>query len=346
MTTNPKRGFASDNNAGIHPLLLEAIGKANSGHEIAYGDDPYTAAAIKTIKKLFGDKTSEVFFVLTGTGANVLSLSSVARSYNAVICADTAHIHTDECGAPEKFTGCKLISISTSDGKLTPDAIRPHLQGFGFEHHVQIRVISISQPTEMGTVYTAQEIKALSDLAKEYNLYLHMDGARLANAAVHLNMGFREITADAGVDLLSFGGTKNGMLFGESVLFFQPGISDDFKYLRKQSMQLASKMRFISAQFESYLSNKVWYINAQHANKMAQLLLKKVSVLPKVKITQKVEANAVFAIIPHEVIEPLQKKFFFYVWDENRDEVRWMTSFDTTPEDIDGFAEHLALLLS
>jgi len=198
----------------------------------------------------------------------------------------------------------------------------------------------------MVTVYNAQEIEALSDLAKEYNLYLHMDGARLANAAVHLSMGFREFTADAGVDILSFGGTKNGMLFGESVLFFQPGISDDFKYLRKQSMQLASKMRFISAQFESYLSNKVWYINAQHANKMAQLLLKKVSVLPKVKITQKVEANAVFAIIPHEVIEPLQKKFFFYVWDENRDEVRWMTSFDTTPEDIDGFAEHLALLLS
>ncbi|HEX2394714.1 MAG TPA: low specificity L-threonine aldolase [Bacteroidales bacterium] len=340
-----KRGFASDNNSGIHPLLLEAIGKANSGHVVSYGDDPFTASAIKVIKKHFGPNASDVFFVLTGTGANVLSLSSVTRPYNAVICADTAHIQSDECGAPEKFTDCKLIAIPTSDGKLKPEQVRPRLQGFGFEHHVQIKVISISQPTEMGTVYSVNEIKALSDLAREYNLYLHMDGARLANAAVHLNSGFREFTADAGVDILSFGGTKNGMLFGESVIFFRPGISDDFKYLRKQSMQLVSKMRFISAQFESYLNNKLWYINALHANKMAQLLLKKVSVLPGVQITQKVEANALFAIIPHEIIEPLQKKYFFYVWDEVRNEVRWMTSFDTTPEDIEGFAESLRSLL-
>jgi threonine aldolase len=336
-----KRGFASDNNAGIHPLMLDAINKANNGHAIAYGDDPFTAAAIKTIKKHFGPKTSDVFFVLTGTGANVLSLSSVTRPYNAVICADTAHIQNDECGAPEKFTDCKLICIQTPDGKLTPELIRPKLLGFGFEHHVQIKVISISQPTEMGTVYTANEIRAISQLAREYDLFLHMDGARLANAAVSLNSGFREFTADAGVDILSFGGTKNGMLFGESVLFFTPSVASDFKYHRKQSMQLVSKMRFISAQFESYLNNKLWYINASHANKMAQLLLQKVADLPGVKVTQRVEANAVFAIIPHHVIEPLQKEFFFYVWDENRDEVRWMTSFDTTPEDIEGFNECL-----
>lgn len=339
------RGFASDNNAGIHPLLLEAINKANSGHVVAYGDDPFTESAVKAIKKHFGPDTSEVFFVLTGTGANVLSLSSLTRPYNAVICADTAHIQTDECGAPEKFTGCKLISIPTSDGKLTPDLILPRLNGFGFEHHVQIKVISISQPTEMGTVYTVDEIKAISELARQYKLYLHMDGARLANAAVYLNSGFRDFTADSGVDILSFGGTKNGMLFGESVIFFSPGLAYDFKYLRKQSMQLVSKMRFISAQFESYLNDKLWYINAQHANKMAQLLLKKVSELPGIKITQKVEANAVFAIIPAEIIEPLQKKYFFYVWDEGKNEVRWMTSFDTTPEDIDGFTDCLRSML-
>jgi threonine aldolase len=346
MITIQKRGFASDNNAGIHPLLLEAINKANTGHVIAYGDDPFTSAAIKAIKKNFGPKTSDVFFVLTGTGANVLSLSTVTHSFNAVICADTAHIQMDECGAPEKFTGCKLVCISSPDGKLTPELIRPRLIGFGFEHHVQLKVISISQPTEMGTVYTAEEIKALADLAKEYNMFLHMDGARLANAAVSLNCGFREFTSDAGVDILSFGGTKNGMFFGESVLFFRPGIADEFKYLRKQSMQLVSKMRFISAQFESYLNDKLWYVNAQQANRMAQLLLKKVSAIPKVQITQNVEANAVFAIIPHEVIEPLQKKYFFYVWDEIRDEVRWMTSFDTTPDDIEDFAGYLRSLLS
>jgi threonine aldolase len=346
MTNIPKRGFASDNNAGIHPLLIEAVNKANKGHVIAYGDDPYTEAAVKAIKKHFGENTSDVYFVLTGTGANVLSISSVTRPYNAVICADTAHIYTDECGAPEKFTNCKLITVGTSDGKLTPETVRPHLLGFGFEHHVQLKVISISQPTEMGTVYTAGEIRSVAELAREYNMYLHMDGARLANAAVHLNMGFREFTADAGVDILSFGGTKNGMLFGESVVFFRPGLSDDFKYLRKQSMQLVSKMRFISAQFESYLNNKLWYINAQHANKMAQLLLKKVDGLPGLKITQKVEANAVFAIIPKQIIEPLQKKYFFYVWDENKNEVRWMTSFDTTTEDIDGFTEYLKSLLN
>ncbi len=340
-----KRGFASDNNAGIHPLLLEAIVRANSDHVVAYGDDMYTESAIRTIKNHFGPKTADVFFVLTGTGANVLGLSSVTRSYNAIICADTAHIQSDECGAPEKFTGCKLITIPTPDGKLTPELIRPRLIGFGFEHHVQIKAISISQPTEMGTVYSISEIHALAELAKEYNLFLHMDGARLANAAVYLNCGFRDFTADAGVDILSFGGTKNGMLLGESVLFFRPSLAADFRYLRKQGMQLVSKMRFIGAMFDTYLNDNLWYTNASHANKMAQLLLQNVSEIPKVQITQKVEANAVFAIIPHDVIEELQKEYFFYVWDENRDEVRWMTSFDTTPEDIEGFTQCLRSML-
>jgi len=345
MNPNSNRGFASDNNAGIHPLMIDAINRANQGHVIAYGDDIYTKRAIETIKENFGESIS-VFFVLTGTGANVLGLSSLTRPFNAVICANTAHINTDECGAPEKFTNCKLISVDSPDGKLTPESVKPFLHGFGFEHHVQAKVISISQPTEMGTVYTPDEVRSLSQLAREYNMYLHMDGARLANAAVHLKMGFKEFTSDAGVDVLSFGGTKNGMLFGESVIFFNPRLSEDFKYYRKQSMQLVSKMRYISAQFESYLNNKLWHTNASHANNMARLLQKKVSGLPHITITQNVEANAVFAVIPARVIRALQEKYFFYIWDENKNEVRWMTSFDTTPEDISGFVDYLKKLLT
>ncbi|MBN1791874.1 MAG: low specificity L-threonine aldolase [Bacteroidales bacterium] len=345
MNTDIFRGFASDNNAGIHPLLVEAIQEANKGHVIAYGDDPYTGNAVRTIKSYFG-RESEVFFVLTGTGANVLSLSSLIDSFHGVICAETAHINVDECGAPEKFCNCKLLSVPSSDGKLTPALIERHLHGFGFEHHVQPKVISISQPTEMGTVYTSEEIRSLSVLAKQYNMFLHMDGARLANAAVSLDLDFKSFTADAGVDVLSFGGTKNGMLFGESVIFFRPELAENFKYMRKQSMQLASKMRYIGAQFHVYLHTNLWRTNAAHANEMAGLLFRKTSILPGVRITQKVEANAVFAIIPREIIKPLQDKYFFYIWDEARSEVRWMTSFDTTTGDIESFAACLQSLLA
>jgi|WetSurSiteA1Bulk_404760.scaffolds.fasta_scaffold02994_2 threonine aldolase len=345
MKAANNRGFASDNNAGIHPLLLKAIEEANTGHVVAYGDDFYTESAVIAIKKFFGEET-EVFFVLTGTGANVLGLASLTSSYHAVICAETAHIHVDECGAPEKFCSCKLLTVTSPDGKLTPDAVKSHLHGFGFEHHVQPKVISISQPTEMGTVYTPGEIKELSDLAKQYGMYLHMDGARLANAAVSLNIDFKQFTVRSGVDVLSFGGTKNGMLFGESVIFFRKDLAENFRYRRKQGMQLASKMRFIGAQFEAYLSSNIWRKNAMHANNMARLLFEKVSALPGVQVTQKVEANAVFAIVPQEIIKPLQDKYFFYVWNESRHEVRWMTSFDTSPEDIDGFTGYLKSLLS
>ena len=224
-----------------------------------------------------------------------------------------------------------MLPVVTPDGKLTADGIRKHLHGFGFEHHAQPRVISISQPTEMGTVYTPSEIMSLADLAHQNNMILHMDGARLANAAVSLDLPFKAFTTDAGVDVLSFGGTKNGMLFGESVVFLKPGMSAEFKYFRKQGMQLASKMRYISAQFEAYLNTDIWRTNAMHANKMAQLLYEKTSSIPGVKITQKVQANAVFAIIPANLVEALQEKYFFYVWDEVTSEVRWMTSFDTTP---------------
>jgi threonine aldolase len=341
MTTSDRRGFASDNNAGIHPVLLESIAAANTGHVVAYGDDEYTRHAEKAFRNHFGE-SADVFFVLTGTGANVLSLASFTRSFNSVICAETAHIQVDECGAPEKFTQCKLLPVATPDGKLTTEGIRKYLHGFGFEHHAQPRVISISQPTEMGTVYTPSEIRSLADLAHQNHMILHMDGARLANAAVSLDLPFKAFTTDAGVDVLSFGGTKNGMLFGESVVFLKPGMSAEFKYLRKQGMQLASKMRYISAQFEAYLTQEVWRTNALHANKMAQLLYEKTSSIPGIKITQKVQANAVFAIIPAHLVEILQEKYFFYVWDEVASEVRWMTSFDTTAEDIEGFSSFLA----
>ncbi|NTV84110.1 MAG: low specificity L-threonine aldolase [Bacteroidales bacterium] len=329
----------------MHPTLLEAIREANSGHVVAYGDDVYTKRAENTFREHFGQQ-AKVFFVLTGTGANVLSLASVTRSYHAIICAETAHIQVDECGAPEKFTGCKLVSLPTPDGKLTPEMISSHLHGFGVEHHVQPRVISISQPTEMGTVYTVSEIQALAGLAQHSGLLLHMDGARLANAAVSLDLPFKAFTTDAGVDVLSFGGTKNGMLFGESVVFLNSAPAPDFKYLRKQAMQLASKMRFISAQFEAYLSGEVWLRNAEHANRMARMLFEKVSGMKGITITQPVQANAVFAIIPGIIIRPLQEKYFFYIWNESTSEVRWMTSFDTTPADINGFCKFLASLMA
>ena len=344
MQVKVRRGFASDNNAGIHPLLLKSIEEANHGHAVAYGDDMYTSKATETMRRFFGDK-AEIFFVLTGTGANVLGLSSLTQSFHAVVCASTAHINVDECGAPEKFSNCKLIPVTTDNGKLTPELIKPHLQGFGFEHHVQPRVISISQPTEMGTVYTPEEIRALSLLAKKHQMYLHMDGARLANAAVSLNLEFRSFTADAGADVLSFGGTKNGMLFGESVIFFNPMLAENFKYRRKQGMQLASKMRFISAQFDAYLSSNLWHDNAAHANNMARLLYNSIAGIKGIQVTQKVEANAVFAIVPQRIIKPLQEKYFFYVWDELTSEVRWMTSFDTTQEDIEGFTSYIRSLL-
>lgn len=331
-----KRGFASDNNAGVHPEILKAIENANSGHAIAYGDDVYTHAAIEKIKASFGNEC-EVFFVFIGTAANVLGLDAVTQPYNAIICAETAHIQVDECGAPEKFTGCKLLPVETPDGKLTIDRIRKYMHGFGFEHHAQPKVISITQSTEMGTVYTIDEIRRISEYAHQNGVLLHMDGARISNAAVSLKREFREFTFDAGVDVLSFGGTKNGMMYGEAVIFFRPELAADFKYRRKQGMQLASKMRFISAQFEAFLSEDLWRRNAEHANKMAKLLEKEVFEIPGVTITQKVEANGVFAIIPKVLIPVLQQEYFFYIWDEERSEVRWMTSFDTTEEDIKGF---------
>lgn len=344
MTTN-KRGFASDNNSGVHPNILNAMASVNNGHTIAYGDDPYTEEAIKLFRNEFGDHV-EVFFVFIGSAANVLGIKAATQPYNAVICADTAHINVDECGAPERFSGCKLLSVPTPDGKLTVDLVRKHMHGFGFQHHSQPKVISISQPTELGTLYTPEEVKTLADYAHEHNMYLHMDGARIANAAVALCMNFRQFTTDAGVDILSFGGTKNGMMYGEAVVFFNPKLADDFMYTRKQGLQLASKMRYISAQFNAYLSNNQWSQTAKHANSMARLLAKELEVVPQVKITQPVQVNGVFAIVPEHIIEKLQAEYFFYMWDENRSEVRWMTSWDTTEEDIKNFVAKIKELLA
>ena len=332
----PRRSFASDNNAGVHPEIVEAIKTVNEGHVVAYGDDEITARAVKLFRKHFG-KDIAVYFVFGGTGANTLGLSAITKPFQAVICAETAHINVDECGAPENFTGCKLISLATPDGKLRIEQIEPYLHVFGNEHHVQPRVISVSQATEMGTVYSKQELKALAKFAHENNMLLHVDGARLSNAAASLNANLKEITADVGVDVLSFGGTKNGMIYGEAVVFFDAKLAHDFKFIRKQGMQLPSKMRFIAAQFEALLGGDLWRRSAGHANRMARLLASELEKVPGIKLTQAVQANGVFAVIPKQFIPLLQKKYFFYVWNEAISEVRLMASFDTTEEDIHDF---------
>jgi threonine aldolase len=329
-----KRGFASDNNSGVHPEILNEIESANAGHVVGYGSDPFTEKAKELFKGHLGKET-EVFFVFTGTAANVLGLSGVTRSWNSVVTAFTAHIEQDECGAPEKFTGCKVLTVDTTDGKIKVEMLAKHMHGIDFEHHSQPRVVSITQTTEMGTVYTADEIKALSGFVHKRGMLLHMDGARIANAAVALDLPFKAFTTDAGVDILSFGGTKNGMMYGEAVCFLKPGISADFKYIRKQGMQLASKMRFISAQYIAYFHNALWRRNAAHSNSMALLLSEKLKDLEKIKITQPVQSNGVFAIIPKVVAEKVSKTFFFYPWNELTSEYRLMTSWDTTEEDID-----------
>ena len=337
----PARSFASDNNAGIHPEILEAIAAVNRGHAVGYGDDPYTASAVGKFRQQFGPD-SEVFIVFNGTAANCLGLKAITNSFHAVICTEAAHIYTDECGAPEKFTGCKLIPIPTTEGKLTLESVRQAYHGIGDQHHVQPKVISITQCTETGTVYRSKEIRELARFAHERKMFLHMDGARIANAAVSLGLSLREATRDLGVDVLSFGGTKNGAMGAEAVVFFNQKLAENFLYVRKQGMQLASKMRFISAQFEALFTNDLWRKNAEHSNRMAALLQKEISRIPRVKIVYPVEANGVFAQIPRPAIAKLQKRYFFYVWNEEQSVVRWMCSFDTTAEDVKQFAKFVA----
>jgi threonine aldolase len=340
-TDKPIRSFASDNNAGVHPEVLEAIVRANHGHVVAYGDDLYTRSAVAKFEEHFGAGI-DVFFTFNGTGANVLGLQAINRPYHAVLCSDYAHIYCDECGAPEKHTGCKLIPLPHHDGKITLESVRHAYHGIGDQHHVQAHVISITQSTEMGTVYRPEEIQALAGFAHEHEMFLHMDGARIANAAASLGQTLRQATRDLGIDVLSFGGTKNGIMGGETVVFFNRALSADFLYLRKQGMQLASKMRFIAAQFEALLTNDLWRRSAQHANRMARTLENEVRKIPQVKVVWPVEANGVFAQIPQQSIEKIKERYFFYPWIEEECIVRWMCSFDTTEEDIKEFAQVVA----
>jgi threonine aldolase len=341
---NLRRGFASDNNAGVHPEILKEVEKANTGHVIGYGSDIYTDQAKQLFREHLGSDT-EVFFVFTGTAANVLSLSGVTRPWNSVITAFTAHLEQDECGAPEKFTGCKVLTVETDDGKINTNLLLKHMHGFDFEHHSQPKVLSITQATEMGTIYSPCEIKNLADFVHENGMLLHMDGARIANASVSLDLPFKSFTTDSGVDVLSFGGTKNGMMYGEAVCFLKPGLSNDFKYIRKQGMQLASKMRFISAQYIAYFHKDLWKKCAAHSNEMAKLLADKLVHLNEIRITQKVQANGIFVIIPNDVAERVRKQYFFYPWDEKISEYRLMTSWDTTEEDIEKFVAILKVEL-
>lgn len=333
------RGFASDNASGAHPAVLAAMAEANRGHVHAYGDDPVTAQARGLVQGHFGAQ-AEAFFVFNGTGANVTALQALMRPFEAVICPATAHINADECGAPERFTGGKLLAVPTPDGKLTPTLIEGAITGVGFEHASQPRVVSITQSTEYGTVYSARELEAVVATARTFGLRVHVDGARLANAAASLGCSLGE--ACAGADVVSFGATKNGAVLAESVVFLDPALATDFKYVRKQSAQLASKMRFVSAQFAALLEGDLWLENAGHANAMARLLAERAGAVPGVRITQRVDANEVFAVLPHDAIAPLQAEFDFYTWDERADEVRWVTSWDTTTEDVERFAAAIA----
>jgi threonine aldolase len=334
------RGFASDNNAPVHPGILRALEQVNTGHAIGYGDDPWTEEAVAAVSALFGGE-AEVFFVFTGTGANVLSLAAATRPWNSVLCAGTAHIHEDECGAPERFTGSKIIPLPHKDGKITPAIVEKELVGFGFEHHSQPGVISISQVTERGTVYTPGEIHALAELAHSHGMILHVDGARIANAVAALEITLEEMITRSGVDILSFGGTKNGMMYGEAVVILNRQLAGDFRYIRKQGTQLASKMRYIAAQFLAYLDHDLWLENARHANRMASLLAAEAAQIDTIRILHPVDANGIFATLPREKIPVLQEEFFFYIFDEEIPAVRWMTSWDTREEDVRGFVKVL-----
>jgi threonine aldolase len=340
-----KRGFASDNNAGVHPDVLKEIINSNIGHVTGYGSDVYTEQAIRLFREHFGN-SAETYFVFTGTAANVLGLSGIMKSWNSIITSSTAHLEGDECGAPEKFIGCKVLVVDTPDGKISPELIEKHMHGIDFEHHSQPNVVSITQSTEMGTVYSVEEITGIATFAHSRGMLLHMDGARLANAAVSLNLPFKAFTTDAGVDVLSFGGTKNGMMSGESVCFLKPGLSNDFKYIRKQGMQLASKMRFISAQYLGYFRNDLWKRCAANSNAMARMLADHLNLIPEVKVTQKVQSNGVFVMMPAEIAEKMREHYFFYPWDEKKSEYRLMASWDTAEKDIVDFIALLKKELS
>ncbi len=326
--------FGSDNHSGVHPKILESLAAVNFGHSASYGTDDYTLGVIQKMKSHF-TKDSEIHFVFNGTAANVLALSCFANSYHAILTANTSHLWVDECGAPEKLLGCKLIAIPSSNAKLSPQALKPYLIRKGDQHASQIVGISITQPTEYGTVYTLDELRELKQFADKNSLYLHMDGSRLVNAATHLSTSLNELTQY--MDVVSLGGTKNGLLFGEAVVILNKHLAKDFKFKRKQCMQLASKTRFVAAQFEAWLCTDLWKEISKHSLAMAQLMRASLLEMPEIQITQATESNAVFALFPKEIVHELKKHHFFYIWNETNFEARLMTGFDSREEDIQKF---------
>lgn len=332
--------FMSDNNSGVDPKIMEAIVNINKSHDYSYGTDETTKEAEDKISELLGKKV-DIYFVSTGTVANIIGLSGLLRPYEAVVCADTAHINVDECGALEKFSGSKILPIENKSGKIYKEDVDKLLYSLGDEHQSQPKIISISQTTETGTLYSIDEIKNLADFAHENNMLLHVDGARIANAIVALNTSFEEMITDTGVDLLSFGGTKNGMMIGEAIVSFNKELSKSFKFHRKQGMQLLSKMRFISAQFIAYIDNDLWKKNATNANNMGKYFADELSEFSEIKLQSKPKTNMIFAYMEKGLIEALQKQFDFYVLDEETGLIRLVTSFDTTKEDIDKFIDEI-----
>ena len=339
------RGFASDNYSGVHPRILEAITRANGGHQSAYGDDDYTAALDQMAQDLFGENAA-IFPVFNGTGANVTALQSLLPRWGAVICANTAHINVDENGAPERIGGFKLLQVASADGKLTPELIDQEAWGWGDEHRAQPLAVSITQGTELGTLYTPAEIRAITDHAHKLGMKVHLDGSRLSNAAAALGVELRELTTDVGVDIVSLGGTKNGLLLGEGILTLDPSLAQDLKYLRKMNMQLGSKMRFISAQLLELYRTGLWRELAGHSNAMAAQLAAAVAEIDGVQLVYPAQANGVFAQLPTEVSDQLREHFRFYDWDRAAGHVRWMCSFDTTEEDVRAFTAKLRVLMS
>jgi threonine aldolase len=341
----PACSFASDNAAGVHPAVMEALARANHGHALAYGSDDWTQRAVGVFREQFGAPV-EVFFTWGGTGANVVGLQCLLAPYQAIICPAGAHIAIDECGALERFAGCKLIDLPTADGKLGPEQVVDQLGGLGDEHHVQPRVVSITQSTEVGTLYSPDEVAALAAAAHAHGLLLHMDGARISNATAALGGDVRSFTVEAGVDVLTFGGTKAGMMYGEAVVFCNPALAAPARFVRKQSGQLVSKMRYVAAQFEALLEGGLWIDLAGHANSMADLLYRTTSDIAGVKHERAPVVNSVFPSLPADAAARLRDWCFFWPWDPAHDQYRWMTAWDTTPDDISRFAEGVRTVMS
>lgn len=332
----PHNHFASDNNSPAHPAIVRAVLEANRGHALAYGFDYYTARAERTLKRVFG-RQARPFFLYTGTGANVLSIAALTRSFHAVVCAESSHVNGAECGGPERLAGVKLFTVATETGKITPADVEKHMNHMDDQHHNQPKVISITQATDFGICYTAAEVKALSRFARRHGMYLHMDGARIYNACAALSLTLKQMTTDCGVDVLSLGGTKNGLFGAEAVVFLRPGLADEFKYFRKQGAQLASKMRFLVVQVEALVSGNLWRRNAANANRMAAQLAAGLARIPGIRLTRAVETNMVYCTIPMKAVRAIWKKYLFYVFNEKTAEVRLVTNYDTTEADVKGF---------